>query len=276
MKKCPFCDADIEDSARFCLYCMQPLTEKEQILLRRKKKVPWLIIVAAVVAVLWMLTFFLLRRLPEDSSEPHSHNYIVRNTSREYLQAEATCAYPASYYYSCSCGEKGSTTFNWGKAKAHTFVTIPGHPASCVTPGSTEGVLCSDCGFASKISSTLSALGHTFVLGDSPAVCLTCGENATITINYPEFPCFLNDSIRIDGGTCLFQPSGDGSWSVRLKLTCTNVSDDQKTFLLAFVLGDSMSTYGFGSLAPDESGVISATNQVADPSGIYDLVFVEG
>ena len=31
MKKCPFCDADIEDSARFCLYCMRPLTEKEQI-----------------------------------------------------------------------------------------------------------------------------------------------------------------------------------------------------------------------------------------------------
>ena len=28
MKKCPFCSADIEDNARFCLYCMKELDEK--------------------------------------------------------------------------------------------------------------------------------------------------------------------------------------------------------------------------------------------------------
>ena len=38
MKKCPFCGADIEESARFCLYCMQSLTEKEQIPPHPKKK----------------------------------------------------------------------------------------------------------------------------------------------------------------------------------------------------------------------------------------------
>ena len=48
MKKCPFCGADIEESARFCLYCMQSLTEKEQISSYQKKKPQWLLIIAAI------------------------------------------------------------------------------------------------------------------------------------------------------------------------------------------------------------------------------------
>ena len=31
MKKCPFCKAEIEENARFCLYCMTPLEEKQTI-----------------------------------------------------------------------------------------------------------------------------------------------------------------------------------------------------------------------------------------------------
>jgi len=276
MKKCPFCGADIEDSARFCLYCMEPLTEKKLIRLRKKKKLPRFIIVAIVVAVLLMLTVFLLGPLLKDLTDPHVHSYTVRNMTSEYLQAEANCFDPAAYYYSCSCGEKGSRTFNWGKPKSHTKVTILGQSADCVNDGLTEQVFCSDCGFAYKIPSTLPASGHTFVLGESPAVCSTCGENATITINCPEFPYFLNDSIRIDDGTCLFRPSVDGSWIVRLNLTCTNVSSAAESYMLSFCLGDSVSTHGGGIVDPHQSRVTTITNRVADPNGTYDLVFVEG
>lgn len=48
MKECPFCKAQIEDNARFCLYCMKPLTEKETIP-PQKKDMRWLFAVAALV-----------------------------------------------------------------------------------------------------------------------------------------------------------------------------------------------------------------------------------
>lgn len=47
MKECPFCKAQIEDNARFCLYCMKPLTEKE-IIPPQKKDMRWLFAVAAL------------------------------------------------------------------------------------------------------------------------------------------------------------------------------------------------------------------------------------
>lgn len=58
MKKCPFCKADIEDNARFCLYCMRPLNEKEVISLSRKRN--WLWLPVAVGAVLIVLLAVLL------------------------------------------------------------------------------------------------------------------------------------------------------------------------------------------------------------------------
>ena len=59
MKKCPFCGADIEDSARFCLYCMQSLVEKEQIPPHQKKKALWLPILAAVLGLILVVALVL-------------------------------------------------------------------------------------------------------------------------------------------------------------------------------------------------------------------------
>ena len=47
MKKCPFCKADIEDNAKFCLYCMTSLNEKKTIKTKSVKNKRWLIILAA-------------------------------------------------------------------------------------------------------------------------------------------------------------------------------------------------------------------------------------
>lgn len=59
MKKCPFCGADLADEAQFCLYCMTPLGEKEQILPAKRRPKGWLFvlgsifILAVVILLLW-------------------------------------------------------------------------------------------------------------------------------------------------------------------------------------------------------------------------------
>lgn len=71
MKKCPFCGADIEENAQFCLYCMTSLTEKEQILVHKKKKPQGLLILAAIVgaAVILLLLLFGKRSAPDTEGQ---------------------------------------------------------------------------------------------------------------------------------------------------------------------------------------------------------------
>ena len=53
----------------------------------------------------------------------HTHNFNQKNTSETYLKSAATCTKKAVYYYSCSCGEKGTETFESGETLAHTWET---------------------------------------------------------------------------------------------------------------------------------------------------------
>ena len=48
-----------------------------------------------------------------------AHVYDQQKVSEEYLCSAATCSSPASYYYSCVCGKKGSTTFTSGETLDH-------------------------------------------------------------------------------------------------------------------------------------------------------------
>ena len=72
MKKCPFCKADIEDNARFCLYCMKPLNEKEVIPLPKRKKQWWPFALAAVLLIALVAVIMLMPRgngnLPAEST----------------------------------------------------------------------------------------------------------------------------------------------------------------------------------------------------------------
>ena len=55
MKKCPFCGAEIEENARFCLYCMTPLEEKQVILAPKVTNKRWLYITAAVFLLVLLI-----------------------------------------------------------------------------------------------------------------------------------------------------------------------------------------------------------------------------
>ena len=53
----------------------------------------------------------------------HTHSFTEKNTDAKYLKSAATCSASAEYYYSCSCGEKGTETFKSGEKLAHNFKT---------------------------------------------------------------------------------------------------------------------------------------------------------
>lgn len=74
MKKCPFCEAAIEDHARFCLYCMKPLIDKEVILPPQKKKQWWLPVAAGGLLLALLLLILLLPGKPTAPQEDSAHN----------------------------------------------------------------------------------------------------------------------------------------------------------------------------------------------------------
>lgn len=88
MKKCPFCHADIEDNARFCVFCMSPLQEKQKIENQQKDNKRWLYILAAflLLALAFAITIFAL-----------SKNEANNNSSESSMQSETTPANNSSY-----------------------------------------------------------------------------------------------------------------------------------------------------------------------------------
>ena len=213
MKKCPFCGADIEDTARFCLYCMQPLVEKEQILPHKKKMPQWLLIIAAIVVIFLTFAFFRFLKQGTQKTDPpsndpelqsttastqtepsntqpvteplHIHSYSVKNTTAEYQKEPATCTTPAIYYYACQCGEKGSETFSHGALAEHIVVTTPGHQADCVNTGLTDGQHCSVCNIVFLAQTPTPVIGHTFD-SDQDERCNLCNYIRVLNCNHRE------------------------------------------------------------------------------------------
>lgn len=56
MKKCPYCKAQLQENARFCLYCMKSLDEKQPVSFSRKRNfLPLALVVLLLVAMLLIL-----------------------------------------------------------------------------------------------------------------------------------------------------------------------------------------------------------------------------
>ncbi|MBQ3019473.1 MAG: hypothetical protein IJD77_02635 [Clostridia bacterium] len=53
--------------------------------------------------------------------EEHSHVFNQQNTNEKYISSAATCTEKAKYFYSCSCGLKGTETFEYGEAAGHQY-----------------------------------------------------------------------------------------------------------------------------------------------------------
>ena len=51
----------------------------------------------------------------------HTHIYDQEKATDGYKAADATCTSKATYYKSCSCGEKGTETFEYGELAPHSY-----------------------------------------------------------------------------------------------------------------------------------------------------------
>ena len=58
------------------------------------------------------------------TSDEHVHDFKNQAVNDQYLVEEATCVSKAVYYYSCNCGESGTSTFETGDLADHNYGTF--------------------------------------------------------------------------------------------------------------------------------------------------------
>lgn len=86
MKNCPYCKAEIEDNARFCLYCMRSLNEKTAAAPLRKHR-PWYLLILGVL-LLGAVAVVLL--LPKGNSTPISSSAPSGQLLQQSAATEST------------------------------------------------------------------------------------------------------------------------------------------------------------------------------------------
>lgn len=70
-----------------------------------------------------------------------THEYNKQKPYANRIAVQATCTTPATYYYSCSCGEVGTQTFEWGDAVSCKFENGACKWCGKAEPAETEGLI---------------------------------------------------------------------------------------------------------------------------------------
>lgn len=93
MKKCPFCKSDIEDNARFCVFCMSSLQEKEVITTKIKKRWPYILaaFLLPVITILIVILALSKNDIGNTPDESYPQSEIITNNS-ETISADNTTA----------------------------------------------------------------------------------------------------------------------------------------------------------------------------------------
>lgn len=95
-----------------------------------------------------------------------SHTYDQQVVDAKYQKSEATCTQKAQYYYSCTCGKAGESTFESGETLPHT-------PADeWRSDGTGHWHICTVCG--TKVDEAAHNPGAA-ATEDTPQTCTVCG-----------------------------------------------------------------------------------------------------
>lgn len=86
----------------------------------------------------------------EQNNPNHTHTYDQQNTASNYLKSSATCTEKAVYYYSCTCGEIGTETFEHGAVLSHEFKDFVYNKDGNCQQNGTETASCSHAGCTEK------------------------------------------------------------------------------------------------------------------------------
>ena len=103
----------------------------------------------------------------------HTHNFNQKNTNETYLKSAATCTKKAVYYYSCTCGEKGTETFESGETAPHSYST------EWSSDGTNHWHKCANC------DAVADKAAHRYD-NACDTTCNDCGKTREITHSYSE------------------------------------------------------------------------------------------
>ena len=128
----------------------------------------------------------------------HAHKFTAEIAAEKYLATAATCTEKAKYYYSCSCGEKGTQTFTYGAALGHSFTNyVSNNNATCTKDG-TKTAKCDRCDVTNTVTDIDSKFGHEFTnyVSDNNA---TYEKDGTKTAHCNRDGCTATNTIPDEG-----------------------------------------------------------------------------
>ena len=151
-----------------------------------------------IFAILF-ITFCVLLTGCNRNDDNHEHLYDKMVSMVAYLASSANCSHGDIYYYSCECGEKGTTTYEVGKQK-HNYINevinqeYLKEPADC-DHGDVYYYSC-ECGEKGTTTYEVGEEKHTFLDGvyNGDETLTNCG-----TITYQCSKCVYKEIKGVEG-----------------------------------------------------------------------------
>ncbi len=84
MKKCPKCKAELQEEARFCLYCMTSFEEKQTIETPKENNKRWLYIIATVLVLVILISCFFIFK-PKDKESAAKNSTVLSSSINSIL-----------------------------------------------------------------------------------------------------------------------------------------------------------------------------------------------
>lgn len=139
-----------------------------------------------------------------------AHDFTLQIVSESNLATFATCTAPATYYYTCVCGAKGSQTFSYGEKASHTYVATCGdgeHWLECSVCHDKTNYTTEHIYQVTSVEENWIKDANGYVVGGTQTLHLecACGETTTKTIN-------LTDSNYIDITANNLSGTNDQNW----------------------------------------------------------------